>query len=161
MKLKKVLSFVVLTALCLLTFAGCGDNGKEKISSMMSEVTGIKYKDGEYTATANDYDDQGYKATVTVLVRDGEVRSVDCNAVNKDGQKKKQLSEEGKYSMKAGGAKYEWHEQIARFEEYVVAHGTDSVSIKSDQKTDVITGCTIKVKEYVDLVNKALSKARM
>lgn len=160
MSFKKIVSVVSIIAVAMLLFAGCGkkDNGG---SSSPDAADSVKYKDGEYLASSPNYDDQGFMATVKVIVKDGQIASIDCDALAKEGDSKKVQSENGTYSMKAGGAKYEWHEQIAYFEKHVREKGIDSVNIKSDQKTDTVTGCTIKVKEYVDLIKEALNRAKM
>lgn len=157
---------IKLTLICLfvmlfvLGMAGCGKDTAPDSSSAGSNTTQIKQlEDGEYTAEAPNYDDSGYKATVKVTVRDGAVYSVDCDAKSKDGKTKKEVSRSGEYGMKAGGAQYEWHEEIGFFENYVKANGIDSVSVDGKGKTNVVTGCTIAVADYVDLINEALKKA--
>lgn len=162
MVFKKVISSAVCAAVIVLSMVGCGgDKNKDSSSAGSYTTESVKYKDGEYLASSPNYDDQGFMATVKVIVKDGRVASVDCDALAKEGDSKKVRSENGTYSMKAGGAKHEWHEQIAYFEQHVIANGVDSISIKGDQKTDTVTGCTIKVKDYVDLINEALDKAKM
>lgn len=157
-----ILTALVLSALLALTAAGCKGGDTSSMSSSAGSYTSesVTYKDGEYKAAAANYDDSGYKATVRVTVKDGEVESIDCDADIKDGGTKKALSESGKYGMKAGGAQHEWHEEIALFEEWVQKNGIDSVSTDKSGKTDVITGCTISVGDYVDLINEALDKAK-
>lgn len=162
MTFKKIAAPFVLTAAVVLCLAGCGRNKMPDSSSPSSYTTdSVKYKDGEYIASAPNYDDQGFMPTVKVIVKEGRIQTIDCDALAKEGDSKKVQSENGKYSMKAGGAKYEWHQQIAYFEKFVVENGVDKVRIKSDEKTDVITGCTIKVKDYKDLIKQALDKAKM
>ena len=158
MFIKKIVSIVLSVAVVMLTLAGCG---KKNNSSGSNMADGAQYKDGEYLASSPNYDEQGFMATVKVIVKDGQIASIDCDALAKEGDSKKVQSENGNYSMKPAGAKYEWHEQIAYFEKHVREKGVDSVNIKSDQKTDTVTGCTIKVKEYVDLIKEALNRAKM
>ena len=162
MKIFQIILNFTVCVLIALGFAGCGkkDTVSDSSSAGSDTSSAAKYKDGEYIVSAPNYDDQNFKATVKVIVKDGRVASVDCDALAKDGDTKKVQSENETYSMKSGGAKHEWHEQIAYFEKHVVENGVDSVSIKGDSKTDTVTGCTIKVKDYVDLINEALDKAK-
>ena len=114
MKAVKSILCLALSALMLFSFAACG---KKKNNNTMSSgsTTAVKYKDGEYRASADTYDDQGYKSTVKIVVKDGVLYSVNCDAENKDNGTKKALSESGQYDMKSAGAKHEWHEEIALF----------------------------------------------
>lgn len=157
-----ILTALVLSAMLALIAAGCKSGQTSSMSSSAGSNTtaSVTYKDGEYKAAAANFDDSGYKATVRVTVKDGAVESVDCDAEIKDGGTKKALSESGKYGMKAGGAQHEWHEEIALFEKWVAENGVDKVSTDKSGKTDAITGCTISVGDYVDLINEALDKAK-
>lgn len=154
------LSVLILVLLLVLSLMGCGKKDKGNNSqSGSSNNTSTSYKDGEYKESASSYDDSGFKATVRVVIKNGSVYSVDCDADSKDTGTKKSLSESGRYDMKTGGAQYDWHEEIAFFEKHVVSHGLNSITLNKEGKTDVVTGCTIKVGEYVDLIKKALDKA--
>lgn len=160
MKTIKAIISLALSAVMLLSFAACGKKDKDDMMSNGSGTAAVKYKDGEYKATANSYDDKGYKSTVKVVVKDGAIYSVDCDAEHKDEGTKKAHSENGKYDMKTAGAQHDWHEEIALFEKHITEKGIDSVKLDSNGKTDTITGCTIAVKEYVDLIKKAMEKAK-
>ncbi len=161
--MKKTSIFIAcaLPVFMFLQLSGCKMRDKNgEVSSNDSGMVGsARLKDGEYKASANTYDDSGYKAIVKVVVKDGAVYSIDCDAEHKDEGTKKTISESGKYGMKAGGAQHEWHEEIAYFEKYATENGVSSITLNKDGKTDVITGCTIAVGEYVDLINEALEKA--
>ena len=159
MKFKNIIAGIILCSVFMLGAVGCKNDNDNGTPSAGSETTVAEYKDGEYIASASNYDDQGFKATVKVTVKDGRVATVDCDAMAKDGDTKKVQSENGTYSMKSGGAEHEWHEQMAYFEKHIVENGVDSVAVKGDSKTDTVTGCTVKVKEYVELINEALKKA--
>lgn len=152
---------LILVLALMLTVMGCGkkDDGKDMVSTH-SDSSAVTLKDGEYEASAAEYDKDGYRAEVKVVIKDGAVQSVSCDDVAKEGGTKKALSESGKYNMKAGGAKHEWHEEIALFEKYVTEKGVDAVTVNASGKTDVVTGCTIVVDKYVDLIRKAIAKAK-
>ncbi len=161
--MKTVNSFfsLLLVLLLMLTVTACGkkSDGKDMISTD-SNASAVTLKDGEYDASAADYDDDGYRAEVKVVIKDGAVYSVDCDEVHKDGGSKKSHSESGKYNMKQGGAQHEWHEEIALFEKYVAEKGIDAVTVKGNGKTDAVAGCTIAVDKYVQLIKKAIGKAK-
>lgn len=153
--IKKTVCFLTATIIAV-GFSACGKKGNgDKMS-----VDGGGLRDGEYKASADSFDEQGYKATVALTVSDGKVYSIDCDAEHRDGGTKKAHSESGKYNMKSGGASMEWHEEIALFEAAAVENGIESVTVASDGKTDTVTGCTIAVGEYVDLIKEALEKAK-
>lgn len=160
MKAVKSILCLALSAVMLFSFAACGKKNNNNTVNSGSASAAVKYKDGEYKASANTYDDQGYKSTVKVTVKDGVLYSVNCDAESKDEGTKKAHSESGQYDMKVAGAKHDWHEEIALFEKYVVENGVDSIKIDNAGKTDTITGCTIAVSEYVTLIREALDKAK-
>lgn len=160
MRIFNIFTAYILSAIMLLSLSGCmRKDNKPDTSSMNSGVGSAKLKDGEYKASADTFDASGYKATVKVVVKDGAVYSIDCDADHKDDGTKKSISESGKYKMKAGGAQHEWHEEIAYFEKYATNNGVSSIPLNKEGKTDAIAGCTISVGEYVDLINEALEKA--
>ncbi len=163
MKFLKSFMCFGLALMMSLMFVGCGkkDDGKDMISNGSDTANKpVEYQDGEYEAADGKYDDQGYRDIVRVVIKDGRLYSVDCDADYKDGGTKKDHSESGKYNMKAGGAQYDWHEEIAYFENHVVNKGLESIQLKNDGKTDTITGCTIAVKNYVKLIKEAMDKAK-
>lgn len=160
LKFKNIIC-VALAVLMCASFVGCGKkkDGQDMVSNKSDTAT-VTYKDGEYEAADSKFDDQGYRDTVKVVIKDGKLYSVDCDAESKDGGTKKDHSESGQYNMKAGGAQYDWHEEIASFEHHVVNKGLESVQLKNDGKTDTVTGCTIAVKNYIKLIKEAMNKAK-
>ena len=160
--IRSIVCFALVLTICL-AFVGCGkkDDGKDMVSNGSdSAAKPVQYKDGEYEVADGKYDDQGYRDTVKIVIKDGKLYSVDCDADSKNGGTKKDHSESGQYNMKAGGAKYDWHEEIAYFENHVVNKGLESVQLKNDGKTDTVSGCTIAVKNYVKLIKEAMDKAK-
>jgi len=139
-------------------FAGCNQTQQNTPGSGTKQ-----YKDGTYYAEADDFDESGWKDTVTIEVKNGKIVSVDWNAINKDGgDDKDTLSRNGGYKMvEYGGAQAEWHEQAEKVEAYLVEK-QDPTDIKykdNDGHTDAISGATIKVKKFFDLAQKALKDA--
>jgi len=129
-------------------FAGCNQTQQNTPGSGTKQ-----YKDGTYYAEADDFDESGWKDTVTIEVKNGKIVSVDWNAINKDGgDDKDTLSRNGGYKMvEYGGAQAEWHEQAEKVEAYLVEK-QDPTDIKykdNDGHTDAISGATIKVKKFL------------
>ena len=158
MKKIKALVCVVLVFSFAVLMSACGGNKDDMVSNGSDSDT-VQYKDGEYKASDGEFDDQGYKSTVEVVIRDGKIYSVDCDAEHQEDGTKKAHSESGKYNMKTAGAQYDWHEEIAFFEKHVVENGLEDIKLDSNGKTDAVTGCTISVDNYVKLINEALKKA--
>lgn len=164
---------IALTVLTLFAFAGCSTKEKDDLNSAISDVqsdimesdttgseTVSSMKNGEYTVNAEEYDESGYLATVTVTISDGKVASVQIDDVDKNGTSKKALSQKGDYGMKEkGNAQGEWHEEIALLEQRLQANGIKDITVDSEGKTDAISGCTISISKYLNLYNKALEKA--
>lgn len=156
--LKSIIA-IALTAVLSLGLVACGGNNNKANSSngqssSSSESQG-QYKDGEYKAEATDFDEKsGYKATIDVKVEGGKITSITWDAVDKDGNSKRKLSEEGKYGMvEKGKAQSEWHEQAKLVEDQVM-------SSQSLEKVDAITGVSINTDEFFNLIQEALKDAK-
>lgn len=156
--LKSVIA-IALTAVLSLGLAACGGNNNKANnsngqSSSSSESQG-EYKDGEYHAEAESFDEKtGYKATVDVKVENGKITSITWDGVDKDGNSKRKLSEDGKYGMVANGkAQSEWHEQAKLVEDQVI--GSQKL-----EKVDAITGVSINTDEFFNLIQEALKEAK-
>ncbi|WP_334074762.1 MULTISPECIES: FMN-binding protein [Paenibacillus] len=120
------------------------------------------YKDGTYHAEGDKFDEKsGWKETADVVIAAGKIVKVNFSGVNEAGEDKKQNSIDGKYGMKAGGAQAEWHEEAAKAEAYLVEkQDPASLTFNEEGKTDAISGVSISLKSYFDLVTKALEQAK-
>ncbi|RCX13583.1 major membrane immunogen (membrane-anchored lipoprotein) [Fontibacillus phaseoli] len=121
------------------------------------------YKDGTYHAEGDKFDEHsGWKETADVVIAAGKIVKVNFSGVNEAGEDKKQNSIDGKYGMKAnGGSLAEWHEEAATAETYLVEkQDPASLTFNEEGKTDAISGVTISLKSYFDLVTKALEQAK-
>lgn len=117
------------------------------------------YADGIYYAEGEFAEKSGWKEIVALRVEGGKIISVNWNGLSKNGgMDKKSSSEQGKYGMVANGkAQAEWHEQAAKMEQYVIEQqSTESLETDAEGKTDAVSGVSIGVGEFSDLVNKAL-----
>lgn len=120
----------------------------------------VKAKDGVYFAQDKDFGQSGWKEQVVVTVSGGKITAVNWNGVsNLGGADKKTVAAAGGYGMKkASKLGLEWDQQAAAVEAYLVK--TQDVGFnkfKPDTTTDAITGASIHVKSFFDLVNKALA----
>lgn len=175
MKIKKIFAITLAVLILTALFSACNNKDTASGSSAFAQSSGTSsvgatstlsvdesnLKDGTYSAEGAAYDASGYKSTATVTITDGVISSVKVDDVKEDGTSKRELSEDGQYNMKAAGnAKAEWHEEIALFETAVVNKGVSGIPVSSDGKTDAVSGCTISVNQYLDVIAKAIAKAK-
>lgn len=120
------------------------------------------YKDGTYHAEGAEFDaSSGWKETADVVVAAGKIIKVNFSGVNEKSEDKKQYSIDGKYGMKAGGAQAEWHEEAAKAEAYLVENQDPAtLTFNEEGKTDAISGVSISLQSYFELVAKALEEAK-
>ncbi|MFA5570560.1 MAG: FMN-binding protein [Sphaerochaetaceae bacterium] len=115
------------------------------------------YANGAYYASAADFH-EGWKDYVSVTVVNGFISSVNWNAVNEEGVDKKSYDRAGNYNMmKFGGAIADWYEQAEAAELYVVKTQNTDVALNADGSTDEISGATISVDGFVELLQQALA----
>ena len=123
----------------------------------------VKAKDGVYFAQDSSFAPQsGWKEQVVVTVSGGKIGKVVWNGVSNLGvADKKTVAAAGGYGMKkASKVGLEWDQQAANVEAYLLKSqdpGFDK--IKPDGTTDAISGASMHVKVFFDLVNRALASA--
>lgn len=118
------------------------------------------FADGGYYASEDAFSSSGWKAYVSLLVKDGNIVNVFWSAVNEAGDDKKTYDMEGKYNMvKFGGAQAEWYQQAESVENYLLATQDPAKISYSDDEghTDDIAGASIHVKDFYTLVEQALA----
>lgn len=118
-----------------------------------------KWTDGVYYAEADEFSGSGWKEVVGLTVENGVITSVNWTGLHKDGgMDKKAFSLAGKYGMTKGGAQAEWHEQAEKAEQFLLEKQDPAAfAVKDDGKTDAVSGVSVTVSEFVELVNKALA----
>jgi major membrane immunogen (membrane-anchored lipoprotein) len=121
----------------------------------------VKAKDGIYFAQEKDFGkDTGWKDEVVVTVKDNKIVSVVWNGTANTGVADKlSVLPLGGYPMvKFGKAKAEWDVQAKAVQDYLVKTQDVAFSKYSDAEghTDAISGATIHVKGFFNLVNAAL-----
>lgn len=117
------------------------------------------YADGAYYASDDQFHN-GWKENVSLTVINGYIAAANWSAVNENGEDKKAYDKAGNYNMvKFGGAIDEWYVQAGRVEEYLLkTQDPKAVSYtNADGNSDDISGATITVKEFFNLVEKALA----
>ncbi len=122
----------------------------------------VKAKDGVYFAQEADFaKDSGWKDQVIVTVKSGKIASVSWNGVSNTGVADKLTAvAAGGYPMvKFGKAKAEWNVQAKAVQDYLVSSQDIAFSKYKDAEghTDAISGATIHVKGFFELVNAALA----
>ena len=124
---------------------------KTAVSPTITPILGT-YEDGIYFAMEDDFDDSGWKGTVTVTVSGGRITAADWSGVNANGGvDKKAYDNGGRYNMvRYAQARAEWSVQASDVEDYLVTHqklGT----------VDEIASVSISTDSFNTLVEKALN----
>ncbi|MBY9079972.1 FMN-binding protein [Paenibacillus sp. HN-1] len=178
--MKKATAIASSAILLGLLAAGCGNNNNADAPAASASVSAApsaaasaapasaapaaeaQYKDGTYTAEGEMDAESGWASKVEVTVTGGVVSAVKFTGVDKDGNDKQEYSKAGKYGMKEKNPKAqgEWHEEIAKAEEYYMANQGAAPTFDAEGKTDAISGVSIHVGEYWTLVQKALEGAK-
>lgn len=116
-------------------------------------------KDGWYFAEQTEFSKSGWRDQVLIEVKGGKIVSANWNGVNNLGlADKKSVAAAGQYGMAKVAKQGEWDVQAARVEAELVKVGSAAkIAVKADGKTDAISGVSITVKEFLDLVPKALA----
>jgi major membrane immunogen (membrane-anchored lipoprotein) len=116
------------------------------------------YQDGAFFAQASEASSSGWVDQVSLTVINGRIVSAYWTATHADYEKdKRTLSEEGEYLMSSAGAVLEWHEQAENVEEFLISEqSTSLIQTSEDGKTDVISGATMVVEPFVELVESVL-----
>jgi major membrane immunogen (membrane-anchored lipoprotein) len=121
----------------------------------------VKARDGVYFAQDNNFaPESGWKDQVVVTVAAGKITRVVWNGVSNLGvADKKTVAAAGGYGMKkASKLGLEWDQEAANVEAYLLKTQNPGFStFKPDGTTDAISGASLHVKGFYDLVNKALA----
>lgn len=135
------------------------DSGSEETAS--DESSGLdlaSLEDGWYRA-AQEYDaEEDWRNIVMVEVSDGEIVDAKWTAASLTGGMDKMTSSlEGEYGMEEV-AQSAWHEQAeATIDHLLETQDPTDVEFDDDGKADAISGATITVNYFFDLVEEALS----
>lgn len=125
------------------------------LSSMMSggstDIVASRFVDGTYKAEYADFDEYGWKETVTVKIKNGKVEVTNFDAISKDDEKKKKSGDEdyaAKMKEKAGIAPTEAFEKLMKNFE----------SADNDvTKIENVAGATVSSNDFKLLVGEILA----
>lgn len=121
---------------------------------------GTYAKDGWFFAKAPEFDKSGYAATALVTIVNGRIVSVTWNAIHKAGGDSK-LVRAVKGSYKMGAKQGEWNVQAERAQAALLkVQDPAKIKVKADGKTDAISGVSVTVGEFVQIVTEALKSAK-
>jgi major membrane immunogen (membrane-anchored lipoprotein) len=130
--------------------------------SLLSACASSQYEDGVYAAEMPEFEESGWKEVMEVTIEGGEITKVDWDAIYKDESipiRKKQYSKSGLYGMLQGPAQEEWYDQAVAAEQFVLENGVDALNLTADGHTDAVSGCTISVSAFEQLLRECLQQA--
>ena len=148
---KKILiaAFVVLAAVVIVF----------SVVKTSSQGGDAGLKDGVYFAQQDEFSKSGWRYQVVVTVKDTKISAVNWNGVSNiaGALDKKAWAKMGNYGMEKYATQGEWDVQAEAVEAYLLKT-QDAAFNKVDDagKTDAISGATITVTDFYELVNKAL-----
>ena len=124
----------------------------------LDELEGVTLQDGTYEAKAEGPDENGFTGQMSMTVKDGKITEVNWDCVDADGNLKSVLSENGEYVMTEDGPT--WAEQSEALAKAVIENQSLNFLTMDEQgKTDAVSGVSINVSEFVDLVGQCLVQA--
>lgn len=153
----------LLAVACLL--AGCGGNSGDDKDNKDNKDNNAAEKTGEGTAT-NESNGETLTTTAHVTVdADGKITAVDFDETyTKDGKETTKKTLKDDYTMKGASAiGKEWWEQAEFLENYVKENGLDGIEMDEEGKPtneDILTGCTMNIKPYVEAMKAAKDNAK-
>jgi len=120
-----------------------------------------KFEDGFYFAQQDSFDESsGWKSIVMFDVENGNIVDVTWTAASRTaGTDKVARSASGQYGMVArGGAQAEWDVQAQRMEQDLLdTQDPTGYTLDAEGHTDAVSGVSIHVSDFLDLVNQALA----
>lgn len=133
-----------------------GEKTEEESGS--DDLAGAVFQDGTYEAKADGPDENGYTGQVSMTVQDGKITEVNWDCVDAEGNSKSVLSENGEYVMTEDGLT--WAEQSEALAKAVIENQSlDFLTMDEQGKTDAVSGVSISIGEFVDLVGQCLVQA--
>ncbi|NLZ52151.1 MAG: FMN-binding protein [Thermoanaerobacteraceae bacterium] len=152
--MKKLLTVMLVALLIITLIVGCGQQRQreqappDQSGSQQSDDEQLSYEDGIYSAQKADFDDHGWKAMVTVIVKDGKITDVFFDEINEEGRLK---SFDPEYAAnmkdKAGTAPLGAYNDLEQ-----------SLIVKQNpEKVDAVTSATHSSNTFKELVKQALA----
>ena len=129
---------------------------EEDTASVQAED--LELQDGTYEAKAEAPDNNGYIDQMTMTVSEGKITEAVWDAVDGDGNKKSELSENGQYVMTEDGPT--WAEQSKALGEALVENQSLAFLTMDNQgKTDAVSGVSISVGGFAKLAQQCIDQA--
>jgi len=122
-------------------------------------VSAQTLKDGKYFAQDSAFASTGWKDQVVLEIKGGKISSVNWNGIGNQGlEDKKTVAASGRYGMKKVAKQGEWDVQAKNVEDFLLkVQDPSKISLNDKGKTDAITGASMTVSGFVNLVDKALA----
>lgn len=112
--------------------------------------------DGVYRAEGEEFG--GNKSQVTMVIENGEITELHWDSFDAEGNGKRALSLQGKYKMTEDGLL--WADQADAVQKYVIEHqGLSGLTTNEEGKTDVVSGVSISIASFKELVKGCLMQA--
>lgn len=131
------------------------NNGTENTAnSNLGEA--VQRIDGVYRAEGEEFG--GSRSQVTMVIENGEITELHWDAFDAEGNGKRALSLQGKYTMTEDGLL--WADQADAVQNYVIEHqGLSGLTTNEEGKTDVVSGVSISIASFKELVKDCLAQA--
>lgn len=155
--MKKLLMVTLVALLVITLVAGCGQQKPQEQTppaeskpQQPAENQEVSYNDGTYYVEKADFDDHGWKAMVTVIVKDGKIASVFFDEINKDGVIKSFDTEYApNMKAKSGTTPLDAYNEL---EKSLIAN-------QNPEKVDAVTGATHSSDSFKEMVKEALASS--
>ena len=130
------------------------DSAENPANSNLGEA--VQRIDGVYRAEGEEFG--GNKSQVTMVIENGEITELHWDSFDADGNGKRALSLQGKYTMTEDGLL--WADQADAVQKYVIEHqGLNGLTTNEEGKTDVVSGVSISIASFKELVKDCLAQA--
>lgn len=131
---------------------------EECLKQASGEKAPVVLNDGEYEVKTTEADTSGFIEVVNMTVEGGKITSVVWDCVDAEGNKKSVMSENGQYVMTEDGPT--WKEQADALGAAIVAgQGVDALGMNEEGKTDAVSGVSIYIGGFANLVEQCLAQA--
>jgi len=133
------------------------ENNGDAENTANSELGGaVQRVDGVYRAEGEEFG--GNRSQVTMIIENGEITELHWDSFDAEGNGKRALSLQGKYTMTEDGLL--WADQADAVQKYVIEHqGLNGLTTNEEGKTDVVSGVSISIASFKELVKECLAQA--
>lgn len=144
-----------------LALSGTGNVEEEQDESAENNANSnlgeaVQRIDGVYRAEGEEFG--GNKSQVTMVIENGEITELHWDSFDAEGNGKRALSLQGKYTMTEDGLL--WADQADAVQKYVLEHqGLNGLTTNEEGKTDVVSGVSISIASFKELVKECLTQA--